>query len=179
MQRCKWAMAQEHLQRYHDGEWGRPSHDDRHLFELLVLESFQAGLSWLTVLKKREAFVRAFDGFDPALVAGYGEEKIQALLQDASIIRSRRKIEAAINNARVFLEIQREFGSFARFIWQFTGGRVIKHQGGEIPVSTPLSDRVSAELKRRGMRFVGTVIVYSYLGAIGVVNDHEPGCDLY
>lgn len=175
--RCIWARdACELYQQYHDKEWGVPSHDDRHLFEMLVLESFQAGLSWITILKKREAFRRAFDGFDPAQVANYGEEKIQQLLQDASIVRSRGKILAAVCNARIFLEIQREFGSFDRYLWGYTEGKTLREPGELGLTHTELSDRLSADLKRRGMKYMGTVIVYAYLQAVGVVNGHESTC---
>ena len=143
---------------------------------MLTLESFQAGLSWLTILKKREAFRAAFDHFQPEVVAGYGPEKVEALMGDAGIVRNRRKIQAAIGNARVFLAIQREFGSFDRYLWGFTGGEVIVNTDDVFRASTGLSDQISGDLKRRGMRFVGTTIVYSFLQAVGVVNDHELAC---
>lgn len=175
--RCSWADPASALYTaYHDKEWGRPEHEDRKLFEMLVLEGFQAGLSWITILKKREAFRSAFDGFDPAVVAGYGPEKVEALMSDPGIVRNRRKIEAAVQNARVFLDIQKAFGSFDRYLWAFTKGEAVRNPDGQIRASSPLSDRISADLKRRGMKFVGTVIVYSFLQAVGVVNDHEPGC---
>ena len=178
--RCRWAdPASELYLAYHDQEWGRPEHDDRKLFEMLILEGFQAGLSWITILKKREAFRRAFDRFDPAAVAEYGSDKIEALMSDSGIVRNRRKIQAAIQNARVFLDIQREFGSFDRYLWGFTRGEVVLNTDGQVRASSELSDRVSADLKRRGMRFVGTVIVYSFLQAVGVVNDHERDCWCY
>lgn len=180
LKRCRWADENSELYlAYHDQEWGRPEHDDRKLFEMLILEGFQAGLSWLTILKKREAFRRAFDGFDPAVVAGYGPEKLEALMADPGIVRNRRKIQAAVQNARVFLEIQREFGSFDRYLWGFTDGQVILNTDDEVQASSELSDRVSADLKRRGMNFVGTVIIYSFLQAVGVVNDHEMDCWRY
>ena len=143
---------------------------------MLTLESFQAGLSWLTILKKREAFRAAFDHFQPEVVAGYGPEKVEALMGDAGIVRNRRKIQAAIGNARVFLAIQQEFGSFDRYLWGFTGGEVIVNTDDVFRASTGLSDQISGDLKRRGMRFVGTTIVYSFLQAVGVVNDHELAC---
>ena len=143
---------------------------------MLILEGFQAGLSWITILKKREAFRRAFDGFDPVLVAGYGPEELEALMADPGIVRNRRKIQAAVRNAKVFLEIQEEFGSFDRYLWGFTDGRTVLNTDDEVRASSELSDRISADLKRRGMGFVGTVIVYSFLQAVGVVNDHETGC---
>lgn len=175
--RCGWCNPRNPLYvDYHDHEWGVPRHDDGALFELLVLESFQAGLSWETILNKRQAFRTAFDGFDPETVAAYGPEKTAALLENRSIVRNRRKIAAAVQNAAVFLAIQREWGSFSRYIWHFTGGRGVYETGA---VSSPLSDQVSADLKKRGMTFVGTTIVYSYLQAIGVINSHEPGCFLH
>lgn len=177
MKRCHWVDEKSEIYvKYHDEEWGEPKHDDRELFELLILESFQAGLSWITVLKKREAFRKAFDNFDYNKVAKYSEDKVEKLLQNADIIRSRSKINSAINNAKIFIEIQKEFGSFSKYIWGFTNDKVIYSKSDEVLVSTPLSDTVSKDLKRRGMKYVGTVIIYSYLQAIGVVNDHEKGC---
>lgn len=165
--------------KYHDEEWGVPNHNDRDLFELLILEGFQAGLSWITVLKKREAFRKAFDNFDVTKVSEYDEEKINALLENKDIIRSRGKITAAINNAKIFIEIQKEFGSFSNYIWGFTDNKVIKNTTGEIPVKTELSDMVSKDLKKRGMKYTGSVIIYSYLQAVGVVNDHDINCYKY
>ena len=177
LKRCCWADPNSELDiAYHDQEWGRPEHDDQKLFEMLILEGFQAGLSWITILKKREAFRRAFDRFDPAVVAGYGAEKLETLMSDPGIVRNRRKIEAAVTNAAVFLEIQKEFGSFDRYLWGFTGGEIILNTDDQVRASSELSDRISADLKRRGMKFVGTVIVYSFLQAVGVVNDHERSC---
>ncbi len=143
---------------------------------MLILEGFQAGLSWLTILKKREAFRRAFDGFDPVIVAGYGPEKLEALMAAPGIVRNRRKVEAAVQNARAFLDIQKEFGTFDRYLWGFTGGQVILNTDDAVRASSELSDRISEDLKRRGMKFVGTVIIYSFLQAVGVVNDHETDC---
>lgn len=175
--RCRWVPENIPLYiAYHDEEWGIPVYDDETLYELFLLETFQAGLSWLTILRKRENFRRAFDGFDVRLIAGYGEDKIVTLLGDPGIIRSRRKIEAAIRNAQIFLALQKEYGSFSAYLWGFTDGRVLQNETGEIPAKTELSDRVSADLQRRGMKFVGSVTIYSYLQAVGVVNDHEPGC---
>lgn len=175
--RCGWCNPNNPLYvAYHDQEWGVPQHDDGALFELLILESFQAGLSWETILNKRGAFRAAFEGFRPETVAAYGPEKAAALLEDKSIVRNRRKIAAAIRNAGAFLEIQAEWGSFSRYIWHFTDGKVVYETGR---ASSPLSDRVSADLKKRGMTFVGTTIVYAYLQAIGVINAHEPGCFLH
>lgn len=176
--RCRWADPNDaDYLRYHDLEWGKPHHDDGYLFELLILESFQAGLSWACILHKREAFHRAFDGFDVRKVAVYDAEKCAALMQDASIVRNRRKIDAAVCNAQVFLRIQSEWGSFDRYLWHFTDGLVIRHDDGVPRATSPLSDAVSADLRRRGMKFVGSTVIYSYLQATGVVNDHEPGCD--
>ena len=143
---------------------------------MLILEGFQAGLSWITILKKREAFRRAFDGFGPVIVAGYGPEKLEALMADSGIVRNRRKVEAAVQNARAFLDIQKEFGSFDRYLWGFTGGQVILNTDDAVRASSELSDRISEDLKRRGMKFVGSVIIYSFLQAVGVVNDHETEC---
>jgi len=180
LNRCRWADPTSDLYlAYHDQEWGRPEHDDRKLFEMLILEGFQAGLSWITILKKREAFREAFDGFDPVVVAGYGPEKLEILMSNPGIVRNRRKIEASVQNAKVFLDIQKEFGSFDRYLWGFTQGKVMLNTDNEVRASTPLSDRISADLKRRGMKFVGTVIIYSFLQAVGVVNDHETGCWCY
>ena len=180
MKRCFWVDEKSEIYvKYHDEEWGVPNHNDRDLFELLILEGFQAGLSWITVLKKREAFRKAFDNFDVTKVSEYDEEKINALLENKDIIRSRGKITAAINNAKIFIEIQKEFGSFSNYIWGFTDNKVIKNTTGEIPVKTELSDMVSKYLKKRGMKYTGSVIIYSYLQAIGVVNDHDINCYKY
>ncbi len=178
--RCSWVDLKSDIYvKYHDEEWGVPKYDDRDLFELLVLESFQAGLAWITVLKKREAFREAFDNFDVLKVVNYKEEKINELLNNEKIIRSRGKINASINNAKIFILIQREFGSFSNYIWSFTNKKVVKNNTNNIPVSTELSDIISKDLKKRGMKYVGTVIIYSYLQAIGVVDDHEIDCFRY
>lgn len=175
-QRCQWANPQnERYLRYHDEEWGVPIHDDRKLFEMLLLESFQAGLSWECVLNKREAFFKAFDGFDPEKIAVYKEEKIQQLRENPEIIRNRLKIQAAVSNARIFLKIQQEYQSFSNYLWSWTQGNVIYEQG---LASSPLSDALSRDLKKRGMKFVGTTIIYSYLQAVGVIYSHEKGCFL-
>ena len=180
MKRCFWVDEKSEIYvKYHDEEWGVPNHNDRDLFELLILEGFQAGLSWITVLKKREAFRKAFDNFDVKKVSEYDEEKINALLENKDIIRSRGKITAAINNAKIFIEIQKEFGSFSNYIWGFTDNKVIKNTTGEIPVKTELSDMVSEDLKKRGMKYTGSVIIYSYLQAIGIVDDHDINCYKY
>lgn len=174
--RCFWANPKnERYVRYHDEEWGRPVHDDGKLFELLLLECFQAGLSWECVLNKREGFRRAFAGFDLEKVCAFTAEDVERLMQDAAIIRHRRKIEAAIGNARVFNCIQQEFGSFARYLWQWTEGKVLHEYG---LTTSPLSDALSKDLKKRGMRFVGSTTIYSYLQAVGVIESHEPACFL-
>ncbi|MGM9539226.1 DNA-3-methyladenine glycosylase I [Anaerovibrio sp.] len=174
--RCSWCNINNPLYvRYHDEEWGIPLRDDGRMFELLVLESFQAGLSWECILNKREAFRMAFDDFAVAEVACYDEAKIKSLLANPRIVRNRRKIEAAIANAGVFMAIQREFGSFDRYIWQWTSYQTVCEQG---LASSHLSDEVSGDLKRRGMKFVGTKIIYSFLQAIGVIYSHEEGCYL-
>lgn len=177
MKRCFWVDEKSEIYvKYHDEEWGVPKYDDKELFELLILESFQAGLSWITVLKKREAFRKAFDNFDVNKVALYNESKIYELLENKDIIRSKGKINSAINNAKIFLDIQKEYGSFSKYIWGFTDNKIIKRSNDVLPVSTPLSDMISKDLKKRGMKYVGTVIIYSYLQAIGIVNDHDKDC---
>lgn len=180
MKRCFWVDEKSEIYvKYHDEEWGVPKFDDRELFELLILEGFQAGLSWLTVLNKREAFRKAFDNFDVEKVASYDENKVEELLQNAGIIRSRGKIHAAILNAKIFIKIQKEFGSFSNYIWGFTDHKVIKNTTGKLIVSSLLSDKISKDLKKRGMKYTGTVIIYSYLQAIGVVDDHDKDCFKY
>lgn len=176
--RCAWARGEE-MQRYHDTLWGAPTTDDALLYEFLLLEAFQAGLSWAIILKKRENFRKAFDGFDPVKIAAYGEEKIQSLLQDPGIIRSRGKIRGAIGNARCFLEIQKEFGSFAKYLYSFTGGQTVTNTTDEFATATALSDALAGNLKKRGMAYMGSVTLYSYLQAVGVVNDHETMCFCY
>ena len=174
--RCRWVNPKNaRYIRYHDEEWGQPVHDDRKLFEMLVLETFQAGLSWECVLNKQEAFIEAFDGFDPEIVAFYKEEKELELRKNAGIIRNRLKIHAAVTNAKVFLEIQKEYGSFAAYLWNWTGNRTIYEIG---LTSSPLSDRGSKDLKKRGMKFVGTTVIYSYMQAVGLIWSHEEGCFL-
>ena len=177
--RCRWVNMKNPLYiQYHDQEWGVPLHDDRALFELLILEGFQAGLSWECVLNKREAFRRAFEGFDPEQVSRYDDAKCAALLADPGIIRNRRKVYAAVANARVFLDIQKEFGSFDAYIWHFTDGQAV-HESYDIRTTSPLSDRVSKDLQKRGMKFVGSTIIYSYLQAMGVLDAHGRECDCY
>ncbi len=172
--RCRWCNMRNPLYvQYHDTEWGVAVHDDRKLFEMLLLESFQAGLSWECVLNKREAFRRAFDGFDYTKIARYDEAKLAALGQEAGIIRNRRKIAAAVGNAQAFLQIQSEWASFDRYLWHFTEGQTLYEYDR---TSSPLSDTILKDLQRRGMRFVGTTIVYAYLQAVGVINAHEPKC---
>ncbi len=178
MRRCAWVnLKNPRYVRYHDEEWGVPLHDDRALFELLILETFQAGLSWECVLNKREAFRQAYDGFEIEKVVRYGEEKCAALMADAGIIRNRRKIEASIANSVVFRQIQVEFGSFDAYIWGFTGGQTVA-EDYRLRTTSPLSDAVAGDLKRRGMRFVGSTTVYAYLQSIGVINGHGAECEL-
>ncbi|MBQ5544872.1 MAG: DNA-3-methyladenine glycosylase I [Clostridia bacterium] len=177
--RCFWCnLKNPAYVRYHDDEWGRPCHDDRKLYELLLLESFQAGLSWECILNKREAFRTAFDGFDVDKVALYDEAKIGSLMQDSGIVRNRRKIAAAVKNSRVFQSIQAPYGSFDHYIWGFTDGKV-QYEPCNAVTRSPLSDRLSADLRQRGMTFVGTTIVYAYLQAIGVINGHTSECFLH
>jgi DNA-3-methyladenine glycosylase I len=180
--RCAWAAeADSDYTRYHDEEWGRPSHDDKHLFEMLLLEGAQAGLSWATILRKRANFRRAFANFEPKKVARFDARRAGALMLDAGIIRNRLKIDSAITNARAFLRVQREFGSFERYLWSFVDGRPVINRpraGTDVPARAPLSDRISADLKKRGFRFVGSTIIYAYLQAVGVVNDHTRVCFL-
>lgn len=180
MKRCFWVDENSEIYtKYHDEEWGIPKHDDHELFELLILESFQAGLSWITILKKRENFRKAFDNFDIQKVANYNNEKIAKLLSNTGIIRSKNKILSAINNAKIFMQIQKDFGSFANYIWSFTDNKVLKNTTGKIITSSSLSDEISKDLKKRGMKYVGTVIIYSYLQAIGIIDDHDQNCFKY
>ena len=177
--RCEWAEGDPLLRSYHDTEWGTPLHDDQALFEFLVLDAAQAGLSWLTVLRKRENYRRAFGGFDPEKVARYDSRKVQALLADPGIIRNRLKVESAIGNARAFLAIQREFGSFDTYIWQFVRGRPKRNRWRglrQIPARTKESDEMSRALRERGFRFVGPTICYAFMQATGMVNDHVVSC---
>lgn len=178
-QRCPWPGADALMLRYHDEEWGTPLHDDRKLFEYLVLDAFQAGLSWSCVLHKRENFRAALDNFEPRLIAAYGEKKIAALLSDPGIIRNRLKIAAAVSNARAFLAVQEEFGSFDSYIWQFTGGEPLVNNWTaerQIPARSAISDAMSKDLKRRGFKFVGSTICYAFMQAAGLVNDHLASC---
>ena len=175
--RC-WESDNPLMQTYHDREWGVPVRDGRELFERLLLECFQAGLSWETILNKRENFRKAFEGFDPRCVAAYTDADRRRLLADAGIVRNRAKIDAAIGNAQAFLTIQGEFGSFAAYVWRFVGGKPLRrvHPGGRMPASTPESDALSKDLKQRGFRFVGPTIVYAFMQSVGLVDDHRPPC---
>jgi len=175
--RCAWATG-EKANRYHDEEWGVPVHDDRKLFEFLILEGAQAGLSWSTILNKRENYRRAFDGFDPERVARYDRRKVKQLLADAGIVRNKLKVASAIENAKAFMRVQEEFGSFDRYIWQFVGGkpRVNEWKSSRIPAQTPESDAMSNDLKSRGFKFVGSTICYAFMQAVGMVNDHVVDC---
>ena len=178
VRRCGWVNPHNPLYiEYHDKEWGVPLHDDQRLFELLILESFQAGLSWECILNKRENFRAAFAGFDAAAVASFDEQRVEALMQDAGIVRNRRKITAAIRNSKIFPEIQKQYGSFDTYLWSFTEGKVVK-EPYTLRTTSPPSDAVSKDLQRRGMRFVGSTIIYSYLQAVGVINGHAEDCDL-
>jgi len=180
--RCGWCGTDPLYVVYHDAEWGVPLHDERRIFEMLVLEGAQAGLSWLTVLRKREAYRAAFDGFDPELVAAYDGRKVRALLRNTGIIRNRQKVEAAIANARAFLAVQREFGSFDAYVWRFVGGRPKRNAWktlSELPAVTPEAEALSRDLRSRGFRFVGPTICYAHMQATGMVNDHLVDCFRY
>lgn len=180
--RCAWAGELPVYVAYHDHEWGRPERDDQKLFEMLILEGMQAGLSWITILKKREAFRAAFDGFDPAKVALYDEAKVAQLLENEGIIRNRLKINAAVTNAKAFLEVQKAHGSFHQFIWAYVNHTPIQtrwERMEDMPATTPLSDQISRDLKQLGFKFVGSTIVYAFMQAIGMVNDHVTSCFLY
>ncbi len=179
--RCAWAQSPLAIA-YHDEEWGVPVRDDRKLFEFLILEGAQAGLSWETILRKREHYRRAFDGFDPQKVARYGAARKRRLLADPGIVRNRAKIDAAVINARCFLEVQEEFGGFARYAWGFVEDKPVqarRRQLSEVPASTPVSDALSKDLKRRGFKFVGSTIMYAFMQAVGMANDHLVGCFRY
>jgi len=182
MKRCDWANRSELEQSYHDHEWGVEIHDDRTLFEFLVLEGAQAGLSWSTILRKREGYRRAFDHFDARKISKYAEDTVSRLLTNSEIVRNRLKISATITNARAFLQVQKEFGSFDRYIWQFVNGKPIRNSWktmAEIPSSTPESDAMSKDLKKRGFKFIGTTICYAFMQAVGMVNDHVVDCFRY
>lgn len=180
--RCDWCGEDPLYVAYHDNEWGVPVRDDRLLFEFLILETFQAGLSWITVLRKRENFRKAFDNFDYNKVAAYGDKKLGSLLLDAGIIRNKLKIKATVSNAVAFMEVQKEFGSFSDYIWSFTNGKPIVNSFktmADIPANTPLSDSISKDLRERGFKFVGTTVVYAHMQATGMVNDHIVSCFRY
>jgi DNA-3-methyladenine glycosylase I len=182
IQRCPWTGNDPLMTSYHDTEWGVPLHDDRRIFEFLVLEGMQAGLSWATILRKRENFRRAFEGFDPRIVGAFGAGRIESLLSDARIIRNRLKIEAAVSNARRFVEVQQEFGSFDKYAWRFVGGKPIKHRCrslSEVPATSRESDLLSKDLKGRGFKFAGSTIIYAHMQATGMVNDHLISCFRY
>ena len=177
--RCGWCLSSDLYKEYHDKEWGVPVYDDQKLFEFLILETFQAGLSWITILKKRENFQVAFDDFNYKKVANYQEEKIQELMLDAGIIRNQLKIRAAVSNAIAFMKVQEEFGSFSKYIWNFTGGKPIDNKRQslkEVPATSPLSDEISKDLKKHGFKFVGSTVVYAHMQATGMVNDHVEDC---
>ncbi|TKB76348.1 MAG: DNA-3-methyladenine glycosylase I [Nitrospira sp.] len=177
--RCPWAGDKPHMIHYHDREWGRRVHDDRRLFEMLLLEGAQAGLTWDTILRRREGYRKAFDGFDPAKVATFTAVRKKQLLGNPGIIRNRLKIDAAVTNAQAFLAVQKEFGSFDRYVWQFIGGKPkLNHRKtmADVPATSPESDALSKDLKKRGFRFVGSTIVYAFMQAVGMVDDHVNGC---
>ena len=182
MIRCPWCTNNENMQKYHDEEWGSPVHEEKKHFEFLVLESMQAGLSWMTILNKRENFRKAFSGFNPLKIVKYNEDNISQLLNNPGIIRNRRKIEAVINNAAHFLEVQKEFKSFDQYIWGFVYNKPIHNnwkKEGDIPVTTSLSDTISKDMKKRGFKFVGSTTIYAHIQAIGLVNDHLVSCFRY
>ncbi|WP_282079846.1 DNA-3-methyladenine glycosylase I [Aquimarina algiphila] len=180
--RCGWCLGDPLYEAYHDNEWGVPLHDERLLFEFLVLETFQAGLSWITILRKRDNFRVAFDNFDYTIIANYGDAKKEELLQNAGIIRNKLKVNSAITNAQNFMKIQQEFGSFSTYIWSFVNDNPIKNNWPhykDCPATTGISDRISIDLKKRGFKFVGSTVMYAFMQATGMVNDHEIGCFRY
>lgn len=176
LRRCTWAEGDPLMRAYHDEEWGVPQHDPRMLWEMLMLEGFQAGLSWITVLKKRDAFRAAFAGFEPERVARFGAKDVTRLMGDAGIIRARAKIDATITGAQLYLDMRDRGESFTDFSWSFTDGKVLKGNGRTVPASTPLSEQISKEMKRRGFKFVGPTIIYAWMQAVGIVDDHAIGC---
>jgi len=181
-QRCFWVTDSELYKKYHDEEWGTPVFDDRTLFEFLVLETFQAGLSWITILNKRENFRKAFDDFDYKKIANYQEIKYQSLLQNTGIIRNKLKIKSAITNAQLFMDVQKEFGSFSKYMWAYVNDTPIVNtfqNKEEVPATTALSDKISKDLKKRGFKFVGSTVIYAYMQAVGMVNDHTTDCFKY
>ncbi len=180
--RCGWCVGDPLYEAYHDEEWGTPIYDDDTLFEFLILETFQAGLSWITILRKRENFRKVFDGFNYKKIAKYNQNKIDSLLQDAGIIRNKLKINATITNAQAFMKIQDEFGSFSKYLWDFVDGKPVTNKFkslSEVPANTPLSDTISKDLKKRGFKFVGSTVVYAHMQATGMINDHEISCFRY
>jgi len=182
LNRCEWCLKDELYVRYHDEEWGLPVHEEQKLFEFLILEGAQAGLSWLTILRKRAAYREAFDGFDPQIIAGYGPEKLHELINNKGIIRNKLKIDAVVKNARAFLTIQEKLGSFDRYIWDFTDGKTIQNRFErlkDIPAETEISRIISKDMKKRGFLFVGPTIIYAHMQATGMVNDHLIGCYRY
>jgi len=180
--RCEWVGDNELYIQYHDEEWGVPSYDDQHLFEMLILEGAQAGLNWITILKKREGYRKAFNNFDALKISRYTQKKIDKLLQNPDIVRNKLKVNSTVTNAKIFLEIQKEHGSFAEYIWQFVGGKPIKNKWkklSQVPATTKVSDEMSKALKKRGFKFVGSTICYAYMQAVGMVNDHTLDCACY
>lgn len=180
--RCDWCKGSELMMNYHDEEWGTPLHDDRKHFEFIILDGFQAGLSWSTIINKRNNFRKAFDNFDPKKVAKYDEDKIAELLENPGIVRNKLKVHSAVTNAKAFLAVQKEFGTFDKYIWQFTGGKTLKNSRAsmkEIPAKTKESDAMSKDLLKRGFKFVGSTICYAYMQAAGMVNDHVVTCHRY
>lgn len=180
--RCEWAKNEQIYMDYHDYEWGRPTHDDQELFEMISLEGGQAGLSWITILKRRENYRKAFDNFEPKIVSKYDDEKVEELLQDEGIIRNKLKVNSVITNAKEFLKIQDEFGSFDKFIWQYVGGEPVWNDWkshADVPASTKESEQMSKDLKKRGFKFVGPTICYAFMQSTGMVNDHTKECFLY
>ena len=182
LKRCGWCVGDPLYEKYHDTEWGVPLYDDEGIFEFLILETFQAGLSWITILRKRENFREAFDNFDYKIIANYSEEKIEELLQDSGIIRNKLKVRATVSNASAFMEVQVEFGSFSNYIWGFVGGKPIQNEIENYkaaPPTTAISDSLSKDLKKRGFKFVGSTVMYAHMQATGMVNDHEISCFRY
>jgi DNA-3-methyladenine glycosylase I len=180
--RCDWCVGDELYEAYHDQEWGVPVYDDATIFEFLILETFQAGLSWITILRKRENFRAAFDSFDFKKIANYDQDKIDALLQDAGIVRNKLKVNATVANAQLFMKIQEEFGSFSKYIWNFVNGKPIKNNRKtmkDVPATSPISDALSKDLKKRGFKFVGSTVIYAHMQATGMVNDHIEDCFRY
>lgn len=175
--RCKWVEDKEEIYiKYHDFEWGVPVYDDKKLYEMFLLECFQAGLSWITILKKRENFKKAFDNFDVQKIANYDDEKLEELANNPEIIRNRGKLKAAINNANIYLDIQKEFGSFCKYIWSFSNGKILKDTQENYKTQSAISDKISNDLKKRGMKYIGSITIYSYLEAVGIINNHTHEC---